>query len=414
MRLVADLGGSYVFCDTDSLFIVATEHGKLIPCRGGQHHTPTAQAAVKALSWADVDAIVERFTALDPYTGTGHPRSILEIEDENYDPTTGQQREIECFSIAAKRYGLFTRRPDGTPAIVASAGKKKRSEHGLGHLLPPTSPKPGTGDQDWLDEWWEHLLHLELGFEDDPEPVWFDQPAVGRLTVTSQRDIQAFRHYNTDRPYHEQVKPWGFLITAHPAPHERARRDGPRTLIAPFERDPTRRLLAMWIDRDRPSEPPSRVHTSTTAEHRDGSTAVLSYRDYFNQYRNHPEAKGLDPTNGTRCHPWTRGQLQPWSIAASDYVRVGKESTRLTHPQPKTHDEADEVIVYAQQGRSCLGCSTIVSGRRKWCSDACRKRQGRRSGLEQAAARAFGTKTSIARHDANHSAGSVSDGCPKY
>ena len=46
-----------------------------------------------------------------------------------------------------------------------------------------------------------------------------------------------------------------------------------------------------WIDRDHPSRPPGRIHTSRTAEYRSGSGHVLSYRDYFNQYRQHPEAK---------------------------------------------------------------------------------------------------------------------------
>jgi hypothetical protein len=79
-------------------------------------------------------------------------------------PETHLQREVECYRIAAKRYGLLTRRPDGTPAIVTSADKKKRSEHGLGHLLPPNAPDPDISDRAWLDDGWEHLLHLELGF----------------------------------------------------------------------------------------------------------------------------------------------------------------------------------------------------------------------------------------------------------
>ena len=126
IRLVQDLGASWAFCDTDSLFIIATEHSKLILCPGGGHSTPTGQPAIKALAWDEVATIVDQFAALDPYDGAGHPKSILKIEDENYDPATERQREIECFAIA-KRYGLFTRRPDGTPAIVSSGDKKKRS-----------------------------------------------------------------------------------------------------------------------------------------------------------------------------------------------------------------------------------------------------------------------------------------------
>jgi hypothetical protein len=135
MRLVADQGGDYAFCDTDSLFIVATETGGFIPCPGEPHHTPDGAPAITALSWQQVQTIVERFASLNPYnTITG---SILEIEDENYDPDTRQQRQIECYAIASKRYGLFTREPDGKPVLVRSGPKLKRSEHGLGFLHPP-------------------------------------------------------------------------------------------------------------------------------------------------------------------------------------------------------------------------------------------------------------------------------------
>jgi hypothetical protein len=378
MRLLDDLGGSYAFCDTDSLFIVATEHGRLIECPGGPHHMPNARAAINAITWTEVDTLVTRYASLDPYTGPDHPKSILKVERENYDPDNDRQREIECYSIASKRYGLFTRRPDGTPVIIANGDKRKRSEHGLGHLLPPSAPRPDISDSAWLDEWWEHLLHLELGFEDHPEPVWFDYPAVGRLTVTSQRDMKAFAEYNANLPYPEQVKPWGFLTIAHPADYERARLNGVRTLIAPFERDPVRRLQANWIDRDNPDQPARRIRTESAPEYQPESVAVLSYRDYFDKYRRHPETKTLDPTDGEPCHPWTRGLLQPWYLTATAQVRVGKESNRLTDTHQPTDDETEQVIEYPAPGRKCRGCDKQVTGRRQWCCDACRKCFARR------------------------------------
>lgn len=377
MALLDDQGGSYAFCDTDSLFVVANEHGKLIPCPGGKYRTPTGQAAIKAISWPEAHTIAERFTALDPYQRHGGPQSILELEAENYDPKTGRQREIECYAIASKRYGLFTRRTDRTPAIITVGNKQKRSGHGLGHLLPPNAPNPDIRDRAWLDQWWEHLLHLELGFLDHPEPTWFDEPAVGRLTVTSQRDIKAFKTYNQARPYAQQVKPWNFLTIAHPTTHERARADGPTTLIAPFERDPVKRLQADWIDRDKPNQLTSRIYTSTTPAYREGKIAIVSYRDYFNRYRQHPESKALDPTDGRRCHPWTRGELQPSRIKASGQTRIGKESNRFTDSHVPTDSEDERVIDYGAPERRCRGCDAVVTGKRHWCSEACRKRHGR-------------------------------------
>jgi hypothetical protein len=54
-------------CDTDSMAILATEVGGLVPCSGGKDRLPSGQEAVRALSWAQVDAIRARLDALKPY-----------------------------------------------------------------------------------------------------------------------------------------------------------------------------------------------------------------------------------------------------------------------------------------------------------------------------------------------------------
>jgi hypothetical protein len=376
MRLLADHDGHYAFCDTDSLFIVATEHGDLIACPGGAVRTAIGPA-VRALSWVQVEALVARFHAINPYSGPLSDHSILKIEDENFDPDTGAQREIECWSIAAKRYGLFTRQPDGRPVLVASGAKLKRSEHGLGHLLPPNAPRPDISDRAWLDQWWQQLLCVELGF-DESTPDWFSAPAVGRLTVTSPRDLRQFAAYNAGVPYRRQVKPWGFLTVAHPTVHERARADGPRNLITPFERDPDKRLQAAWIDRDQPVAAARRIRADNAIEIRDDSITVLSYGDYFEQYRRHPEAKALDSFDTCGCHAWTTGVLTPHHVRGTALRRVGKESNRLADTPTPISEEDDAQIEYPSAKR-CRGCEAEVFGRRSWCSEACRKRAARRS-----------------------------------
>ena len=50
-RRVAQAGGSYAFCDTDSMAVVATKDGGLVPCRGGAEKSADGMEAVKALSW---------------------------------------------------------------------------------------------------------------------------------------------------------------------------------------------------------------------------------------------------------------------------------------------------------------------------------------------------------------------------
>ncbi len=387
MHLIERAGGVYATCDTDSVFPVATKEGGMVACPGGPHRTAEGEEAISALSWQQVREIADRFEPLNPYDPRLVPGSILEMEDENFDPETGEQWELKCFAIASKRYTLFVRDCDGRPQIVGGSEKRKRSEHGLGHLLPPNAQSPEVDDQAWKDRWWEHLLCRELGL-DDPKPDFFSAPAVGRLTVTSPREEATFRDYNAEKPYAERVRPWNFLCLAHPTQTERARAGGAKVLIAPFERDQEKQLAADWIDRGDPKSPPVKIRVDPTREVVERSVAVLSYGDYFEDYRLHPEAKALAP-DGQPCHPWTRGPLSPRHVAPSGIARIGKESNRLSEtPMPSELDE--EAVVEYPGPRACPGCGAEVGGRRKWCSEACRKRARRKLPRSETATSAAG------------------------
>src|SRR5215475_8686603 len=76
-RCVTDLGGTYAMEDTDSMAIVATEHGDLIPCPGGLSRTMDAHPAVRALTWDQVEKISDRFRSLNPYSDEAGRESIL-------------------------------------------------------------------------------------------------------------------------------------------------------------------------------------------------------------------------------------------------------------------------------------------------------------------------------------------------
>jgi hypothetical protein len=58
--------GSYLFCDTDSLCIVATKEGGFVPCYGGRFRCE-GNPAIRALSLAEVESIAEQFRKLNPY-----------------------------------------------------------------------------------------------------------------------------------------------------------------------------------------------------------------------------------------------------------------------------------------------------------------------------------------------------------
>jgi hypothetical protein len=69
-------GGTYVGCDTDSLQIVSSEPGGLIPCPGGPGRMPDGSEAVRALSWAEVDEVLAGLEPLNPYAPGTVPRLI--------------------------------------------------------------------------------------------------------------------------------------------------------------------------------------------------------------------------------------------------------------------------------------------------------------------------------------------------
>src|SRR5262249_45242468 len=58
-RCVTDKGGHYLFCDTDSMCIVASRTSGMVPCSN--------EPEIKALSWKEVEEIAERFQALNCY-----------------------------------------------------------------------------------------------------------------------------------------------------------------------------------------------------------------------------------------------------------------------------------------------------------------------------------------------------------
>lgn len=98
---------------------------------------PDGTPAVRALAWAEVEAIVARFATLNPYDPEVVPGSILEVEEVNTDPVMGKRRQLWSFAIAAKRYALFVHNEHGMPVVVDDG----YSEHGLGHLLNPDDPE---------------------------------------------------------------------------------------------------------------------------------------------------------------------------------------------------------------------------------------------------------------------------------
>jgi len=300
-RSVTDLGGHYLFCDTDSMGIVATRAGE-------------AHSRIDALTFEEVDEIVGRFEVLNPYDRSVVPGSILKIEDENFDDQR-RRRQLWGWGISSKRYALYVLDGNGEPDLV------KVSEHGLGHLLNPRDPDDSSTT--WMAEAWEFLLRRSLGLETEIPP-WLDRPALTRVTASGPFVLRWFAGYNRERQYEEQIKPGNFLLLAHPDPLD----PSGALPIAPYEGDASRWGRLPWVDR-RTGNPISVTVEPFDGNDRPGTVRVRTYRDVLVDYLGHPEAKSLAP-DGTGGGSGTTGILRRRPVEGiPPVVRIGKEGNRL-------------------------------------------------------------------------------------
>ena len=350
---VSELGGTYAMEDTDSMAIVATKTGGLIPCPGGALRDSKGRETVKALSWNQVKEISQKFVNLNPYDRNvpGVPDSILKIEDDNFDPITKKQRQIYCLAISAKRYNLFLLE-NGNPVLLrascAACGRKNKpdavkcaneecqkpvqvnndadrwSEHGLGHLLNPCDPE--SINRDWISQIWLNLVRKSLGLR--IKPLDFSgAPAMSRISITSPAVLRPMAQLNKNKSYSDQIKPFNFLLSPHG--NSFGRPPGADSdlfhLLGPYETNPTKWLESEWIDQYSGTV----YRISTTEDYGTKEIArVNSYAEVVLEYEFHPEAKCAG-TDGNACEKQTVGLLQRRKIQISGIKYIGKESNLL-------------------------------------------------------------------------------------
>jgi hypothetical protein len=311
-RCVTDASGSYLFCDTDSLCIVSSEHGELVPCLGGTHKLDDGREAVKALSWKEVQAIAAKFNTLNPYSPS-LVRDILKIEDINFvdsDPQKGRH-QLFGYAISAKRYALYTQ-TDTDICIVKASG------HGLGYLYPPKDGFNKDADAPiWVMEAWDWLLRKELGLA-RKEPAWLDLPAMMRMALTSPNVMRNYRP--------EWLAPYSFFffpllsdLGGYPAGYDRSN----FKFITPFNSDREKWGKLEGINLcDK-----QHFRVGLFPNGKQNKVVPESFRIILRLYLRRPESKSLAPDESP-CVADTQGLLGRASVVAGEIIPVGKETDR--------------------------------------------------------------------------------------
>ncbi len=305
-RCVRDEGGTYLFCDTDSLCIVSSEDGRLVPCPGGTHRLPDGKEAVKALSRPQVQRIAAKFRALSPYDPTAVP-DLLKIEEVNFD-SAGRPRQLTGYAISAKRYVLY-QQDESTFTII------EPKAHGLGYLYPPIEKK-NKDDPPWIFEAWNWMLRQELGLP-HRMPSWVELPAMMRI-VLSTPHVLGRLNYST-RPYNFLFCPLIDPVAGYPANVD----PNNCTPITAFTKDRKRWAQAECINvRD------GKLYRLALRQSSKLDKLIPQTFGYvLRLYLCHPEAKSLAP-DGTTCVADTSGLLRRASIVAGELRYVGKETDR--------------------------------------------------------------------------------------
>ncbi len=317
-------GGSYLFCDTDSMAIVASEKGGLVPCPGGAYKFNGADA-IKALTWRDVEEIRDEIDRLNPYDRTSVKDSILKIEKVNF--KNNVQQQLFGFSISSKRYAIYSVEQNQINILSAKA-------HGLGYLL---APKTGFNEKveapEWVVEGWTWLIHKIRGTPIQ-KPEWFSLPAMMRFTITTREVLKVLQATQNTLPYTKRAaKPFNFVLSPVLDPldgYPVGVDPNQFSLIGRYESDSGKWLKVAYVNiHEKPvgKKKPKKYEISTSTNRLPSQALAQSYGNIFEKYLWHTEAKSLGPDE-LECTQRTEGLLKRVPVKGITPGFIGKETVR--------------------------------------------------------------------------------------
>jgi hypothetical protein len=346
-RCVRDAGGTYLCCDTDALTIVASK-------TGGPVEMPDGAPPVRALSWSEVETILNGFDSLSPYNRELVPH-LLRLTDENYDED-GDQQQLFGFSIAAKRYALYT----------TKCGKSFCNHRGCVTVVDPKAHglifcAPSEERENDLPKWWWELwrfllsiefkqiiepdskilmvagraINAETGSDLDDQPSWISLPAMMKMRISTPHYLDQLKG---------KASPFGFVL------HPRTREKLKLTLLTPFSKDRESWAHSLCINtRDGQNY---RLDEFSRAD-------VIRLGDILCGYLKHPEIKSLGP-DGQKCKDHTRGLLSRITIQGGLQYCIGKEVSRFDQGKSDFIENIDDMCIHYDDGRAAANETLIA------------------------------------------------------
>ena len=391
---VTRAGGTYLYCDTDSLAIVASEEG-------GQLRVPGAEGKC-ILTWDEVDRIAAKFQALNPYD-PGTVEDLLNLTDDNFvcrcshELKTDHDEDGDCevqgcnckakkkvrrqlwgVGIAAKRYALFEKIFDEHEKLVDVRIVNPKA-HGIGFLYPPKdNPKNWKREAPlWIYEMWDYIVRGFLGLR-RTLPQWASLPQMMRFSVSTWNVLKMLGVWEGARPHNFMFmvmtsETFSFDFDFDNKPSKKP------MVIVPFSSKPDEWSKLEGIDIH------NRNRHGEWRRYRldDPNFHPFTYGHMIEEYIRHPEAKSLGP-DGKPCTAETRGLLQRAHITAGRIRYIDKETSSMW-----TH--GDDLSVVTDNDEA--GFRVIEYERKKVTLPSSVKREMREMGLRDLRRKGIGQHT---------------------
>jgi len=327
---VTNAKASFLMTDTDSMAVIANEHGGFILCPGGPHKMSDGRDTVRALSRSQVEEITERMQKLSPYSAK---IKLLKIDKANFD-RKGKPHQLFGIGYSAKRYCLRTKKE-----II------KPSEHGLGPYFVPAYKdderfwRPDDCLKDdvylrWVKELWEVVLGVRKRL-----PKWANYYSMRKYAVTTPNILTKLRRLNRDA-----AKPYSFCIGPIAS-------FGGDTKVAAYCENPELWQTCEYIS----LKTGQKTRLSSLAQDCEGDESFViddvphRLKHVIGNYSKSIEHKSLAP-DGSKCTSETRGLLRRRPIRASGVFHwIGKEVDRGTSTDPEYYSD-EPLTRYGKSG----------------------------------------------------------------